>query len=105
MKIRACFVSNSSSSSSIQSECYMGIEFYCPESVGLDPRYWRKLGDVGLRYVWHSSNIVGLPIYAMGEQETVSQFRLRVFEALKKLGFNEDITNVDWILPMVEVED
>ena len=105
MKIRSCFVSNSSSSSSIQSECYMGIEFYCPESVGLGPRYWDKLRDVGLRDVWHNGNIVGLPIHAMGDQETVAQFRLRVFEALKKLGFNEDITNVDWVLPTVEVED
>ena len=106
MKIRTCFVSNSSSSSSVTSECWMGIEFFNSASVGIKDLSWSRLSEVGLRrYVYGcGAEIVGLPVEAMGEQETVSHFRHKVFDGLAELGFSGGIAEVGWILPTFIIE-
>lgn len=103
MRIRTCFVSNSSSSSSVTSECWMGIEFFDSDSVGIKDLSWSRISDVGLRSFVYGPTIVGLPIEAMGEQETVSHFRHEVFERLAELGFSGGIAEVDWILPTFDI--
>lgn len=87
MKIRQCFVSNSSSSSF----CIMGASIKAPEYM--DDFSW-EMEQSGLEcYNMYGEYAVGLPLHKMGEDETKGQFRQRVADMVyKKTGIKVEPT-------------
>lgn len=100
MKIRTCFVSNSSSSSTVYSECYMGIQCYS-SYVQIDSDAACALG-----LTWDiPATAYGLSILTMRDDETVAQFRARAYDLLKQAGFTGTISDVDWVLPARTIDN
>lgn len=97
MKVRTGFVSNSSSSSF----CLIGIVFN-------EDDFSKKIKDVydyfhgtGLELVrgfdnYYDRYVVGIDPRNMKNEETLGQFKQKIFEKLKELGFKNDISKVDF---------
>lgn len=104
MKLRAGYVSNSSSSSYwVDSTCFMGVNYNAEGYKGIDYQRYKAL-NLGFDYetfVFDEGDnvITGLSVTEMGEDETKAQFRKRVFEILQSCGYTGKESDVDWQLP------
>ena len=107
MKMRLCFVANSSSSSFIMMGVEIDTNIIC-DSVGIpydDCHDYDALYDyvrsIGLEYETDNySDYIGLYLSDLDEDETLSNFRERVKSILiEKLGkYGKELApNVDWI--------
>lgn len=104
MKIRAGYVSNSSSSSYwVESTCFMGVNHYIK---GYDDIEYEKYKALNLDFDYEDfvfdegdNVITGLSVTKMNEDETKAQFRKRVFKILKSCGYTGKEVDVDWQLP------
>jgi hypothetical protein len=85
MKIRSCFVSNSSSSSFCVLGCYFNTSWLTEENKEMleDDRdkLFENLSYRSVDYEW----FVGLPYTEMKDDETLVQFKERVYIEIKKL--------------------
>lgn len=102
MKIRKGLVSNSSSSSYwVDSTCFMGIN---RNTEGFESIQYGKYNDFYKHCTfggWYEGDddVIGFGVEDMRDDETKLQFRKRVFEALKSIGFTGEEASVIWQLP------
>ena len=107
MKIRAGYVSNSSSSSYwVDSTCFMWInrntEGFKSIQYGKHNDFYKHCTFGG----WYEGDdqVIGFGVEDMGDDETKLQFRKRVFEVLKSIGFTGKEESVIWQLHTYSVE-
>lgn len=102
MKIRNGYVSNSSSSSYwVDSTCFMGIDYKTDGYDTIDLKSSSNLIEFGNHGSWREGDemVIGFDVDDMKENETKKEFRHRVFEALKSIGYTGKEEDVDWKLP------
>lgn len=105
MKIRAGYVSNSSSSSYyVDSTCFMGIDRDTEGYESISYEKLKKIFDRRKKNIfsgWYEGDegVIGFGVEEMKDNETKLQFRKRVFEALKSIGFTGKEKDVKWQLP------
>lgn len=102
MKIRMGYVSNSSSSSYwVDSTCFMGIDHHTDGYDTIDFSPSSNLIEFGNHGSWREGDemVIGFDVDDMKENETKKEFRHRVFEALKSIGYTGKEEDVDWKLP------
>ena len=106
MKIRLGYVSNSSSSSyCVDSTCFMGINGYTPGYNSIDLHGEKIINFIHndkneiFTYLEGDNRVIGINISDMKDDETKNQFRARVYEILKQLGYDGKMEDVDFQLP------
>lgn len=98
MKIRSCFVSNSSSSSF----CILGIRL--PENFDEDSFYKNNKIDkkflefeYGI-YNYYDQYFIGVNPEQMKNDETLIQFKERICQEIKKLGIDIKPDELNWFI-------
>lgn len=106
MKIRNGYVSNSSSSSYwVDSTCAMGVDNSIKSFSSLNKhesneKYLSLPDSEREGWLWYEgdTSVCGISIEKMKDNETKNEFRKRVYEMLKQLGFSGKEEEVDFCL-------